>query len=33
MTSIIESRVGSKDLSEEFSFRERTDGCGAFWLK
>ena len=23
MTSIVQSRVGSKDLSEEFSFRER----------
>ena len=31
--SIIQSRVGSKGLSEEFSFRERRDSCGAVWLK
>ena len=29
MPSIIQSRVGSKGLSEEFSFRERRDSCGA----
>ena len=28
MSTIIQSRVGSKDLSEEFSFRERRDSCG-----
>ena len=33
MPSIIQSRVGSKGLSEEFSFRERRDSCGAIWLK
>ena len=33
MPSIIQSTVGSKDLSEEFSFRERRDSCGAVWLK
>ena len=33
MPSIIQSRVGSKGLSEEFSFRERRDNCGAIWLK
>ena len=27
INSIIESRVVSKDLSEEFSFRERRDRC------
>ncbi|ORD92991.1 hypothetical protein ECANGB1_1990 [Enterospora canceri] len=32
MPSIIQSRVGSKGLSEEFSFRERRDSCGAIWL-
>ena len=29
MPSIIQSRVGSKGLSEEFSFRERRDSYGA----
>ena len=29
MPSIIQSRVGSKSLNEEFSFRERRDSCGA----
>ena len=33
MSSIIQSRFGSKGLSEEFSFRERRDSCGAIWLK
>ena len=33
MPSIIQIRVGSKGLSEEFSFRERKDSCGAIWLK
>ena len=33
MPSIIQSRVGSKGLSKEFSFRERRDSCGAIWLK
>ena len=33
MPSIIQSRVGSKGLSEEFSFRKRRDSCGAIWLK
>ena len=33
MPSIIQSRVGSKGLSEEFSFRERSDNFGAIWLK
>ena len=33
MPSIIQSRVGNKGLSEEFSFRERRDSCGAIWLK
>ena len=33
MPSIIQSSVGSKGLSEEFSFRERRDSCGAIWLK
>ena len=33
MPSIIQSSVGSKGLSEEFSFRERRDSCGAVWLK
>ena len=33
MPSIIQSRVGSKGLSEKFSFRERRDSCGAIWLK
>ena len=33
MPSIIQSRVGSKDFCEEFSFRERRDRCGAIWLK
>ena len=33
MPSIIESRVSSKGLSEEFSFRERRDRCGAICLK
>ena len=32
MPSIIQSRVGSKDLNEEFSFRERKDSCGAICL-
>ena len=31
--SIIQSRVGSKGLSEEFRIRERRDNCGAIWLK
>ena len=31
--SIIQSRVGSKGLSEEFIFRERRDSSGAIWLK
>ena len=30
---IIQSRVDSKGLSEEFSFRERRDSSGAIWLK
>ena len=29
----IESRVSSKDFSEEFSLRERRNSCGAIWLK
>ena len=33
MPSIIQSRVGRIGLSEEFSFRERRDSCGAIWLK
>ena len=33
MPSIIQSRVGSKGLSEEFSFKERRNSCGAIWLK
>ena len=33
MPSIIQSRVGRKGLSEEFSFRERIDSCGAIWLR
>ena len=33
MSNIIQSRVGSKGLSEEFSFSERRDSCGAVWLK
>ena len=33
MPSIIQSRVGSKGLSEELSFRERRDSCGAIWVK
>ena len=33
MPSIIQSRVGSKSLSKEFSFRERKDSYGAIWLK
>ena len=33
MPIIIQSRVGYKGLSEEFSFRERRDSCGAIWLK
>ena len=33
MSSIIQSKVGSKGLSEEFSFKERRDSCGAIWLK
>ena len=33
MPSIIQSRIGNKGLSEEFSFRERRDSCGAIWLK
>ena len=33
MPSIIQSRVGSKGLSEEFSFREKRDRCVAIWLK
>ena len=33
MPSIIQGRVGSKGLSEDFSFRERRDSCGAIWLK
>ena len=33
MPSIIQSRVGRKGLSEEFSFRERRDSCAAIWLK
>ena len=33
MPSIIQSRVDSKGLNEEFSFRERRDSCGAIWLK
>ena len=32
MPSIIQSRVGSKGLNEEFSLRERRDSCGAIWL-
>ena len=32
MPSIIQSRVDSKGLGEEFSFRERKDSCGAIWL-
>ena len=33
IVSIIQSRVGSKGLSEELGFRERRDSCGAIWLK
>ena len=33
MPSVIESKVGSKGLNEDFSFRERRDSCGAIWLK
>ena len=33
MPRIIQSRVDSKGLSEEFIFRERRDNCGAIWLK
>ena len=33
MSSIMQSRVSSKSLSEEFSFRERKDSCVAIWLK
>ena len=33
MPNIIQSRVGNKGLSEEFSFRERRDSCGTIWLK
>ena len=33
MPNIIQSRVGRKGLSEEFSFIERTDSCGAICLK
>ena len=33
MPSIIQSRVGSKGLSEKFSIRERRDSCRAIWLK
>ena len=33
MPSIIQNRVSIKCLSEEFSFRERRDNCGAVWLK
>ena len=33
MPSIIQNRVGSKGLIEEFSFRERRESCGAIWLK
>ena len=33
MPSIIQSRVGSNGLSEEFSFREKRDRCGAIWFK
>ena len=31
--SIIQSRIGSKGLSEEFSFREKRDNYRAVWLK
>ena len=33
ISTIIQSRVDSKDLSEEFSFRKRRDSCVAVWLK
>ena len=33
MPSIIQSRVGSKGLREELSFRERRDSCGVNKLK
>ena len=33
MPNIIQSGVGSKGLSKEFSFRERKDSYGAIWLK
>ena len=33
MPNIIQNRVGSKGLSEAFSFKERRDNCGAIWLK
>ena len=33
MPSIIQSRVDSKGLSEDFSFREKRDSCGVIRLK
>ena len=33
MPSIIQRRVGSKALSEEFSLRERRDSCGAILVE
>ena len=33
LPNIIQSRIDSKGLNKEFSFREKRDSYGAIWLK